>query len=198
MVYIGLGRWLKTDVTYEDILTVCDLIREAHNQKPRTRRIYYRKVVETLTTGSGWVGSRVRWYHYFLTLRVLRAADMLSDEKVETDPRETLMEFVNWLAPRLGKTPKEILTQFNQNTLFDYYSSAVSFMYQKELARGIAAHAPMKFHEIVSDLYQYKASGRKAALKARQDEIDETDDFPDSEPLVVGLGQAFDPGGFHG
>jgi len=197
MVYIGLGRWLKTDVTYEDILTVCDLIRNAQDKKRKLRKIYYRRVVEVLTTGTGWLGHRIRWFHHFLVIRVLKAADMLSEEKVQADPRETLMEFVNWLAPRLGKTPKEIITQFNQNTLFDYYSSAISFLYQKELARGIAAHAPLKFHEIVSDLYQFKAKGRKIALEARQAEIEETEENPDSQPLIIGLGQAFDPG-FHG
>lgn len=197
MVYVGLGRWLKTDVTYEDILTVCDLIRQAHNQKRKIRRIYYRRVVEVLTTGTGWLGARIRWFHHFLIIRVLKAADMLSEEKVQADPREVLMEFVNWLAPRLGRTPKEILTQFNQNTLFDYYSSAISFLYQKELARGIAAHAPLKFHEIVSGLYEYRAKGRQAVLEARQAEIQETEDEPDTQPMIFGIGQAFDQG-FHG
>ncbi|HNA77839.1 MAG TPA: hypothetical protein PKY99_00210 [Turneriella sp.] len=197
MVYVGLGRWLKPDVSYEDILTVCDLIRVAQDKKLFTRIIYYKKVVEIMTTGSGLFGRRIRWYHYRLIVRVLKAADMMSDEKVEYDPRETLMDFVNWLAPRLGKTPKEILLQFNSATLFDYYSSAISFLYQKEMAKALAQHAPLKYHEIISGLYEYKAQARRSALESRQKEIDETEESPDTQPLIADLGSAFD-GGFHG
>ena len=192
MVYFGWGRWLRTDVNYDTILTVCDLIRQAHDQKPRIRKIYYRRVVEILTTGTGWLGRRIRWYHYLLVLKVLKAADMLSEEKVQNDPRAELMAFVNWLAPRLGVTPREIMTQFNASTLFDYYSEAISFHMQRELARGIASHAPLKYHEIMSELYQYKAEGRVKALKARNEEIDETEREPDTRPMIDSLGHAFD------
>lgn len=55
MRYVGLGRWMKSDVCFEDILTICDLIREADGTPFFNRVRHYSRVVGIMTTGTGFL-----------------------------------------------------------------------------------------------------------------------------------------------
>lgn len=184
MRYVGWGLWLKQDICFADILAVCDLIRQAHNQSLWVRYLHYKKVVQILCS------SKVRWYHFFLTRRVLKAADMLSDEKVDYDPREKIEHFVNWLAPRLRMSAKELLTQYNIKTLEGFYREAIAYYYRRDLSLALAQHAPTKFTEMVEQMYDYR---RAEIAAARNREIAETIENPDRNPIKM-LGNAFDVG----
>jgi hypothetical protein len=191
MQYLGLGRWMKRDVNFDDILTVCDLIREADGTPFLNRVRYYKRVVGILTTGTGFLGGKVRWYHCKLIFRVLKAADMLSDEKIDYDPAQRILEFVNWLGPRLRISPKEILQNYNMQTLEGFYKEAISFNMRRDLSAALAQHTPTEFHKLISEIYEYK---REEALTARNEEIAETENAPDRDPIRM-LGNAFDIGG---
>lgn len=189
MRYVGWGLWIKPDICFADILTVCDLIRAAHNQSWRIRIPHYRMVVKTLTTGR-----KVRWFDFFLVLKVLKAADMLSDEKVEYDPEKQILHFVNWLAPRLRVPAREILTQYNTKTLEGFYRESLEFHFKRDMLSALAQHAPVKFGEMVEQLYDYR---RADAREARYAEIAETILNPDDtqiEHLTNRLG--FDGGSY--
>lgn len=175
MRYVGLGLWLKSDICFADILTVCGLIREAHNNSLWVRFLHYKKVLQTITTGR-----KVRWFHFFITRRVLVAADMLSDEKVEYDPQQKVLHFVNWLAPRLRMSAREILTQYNINTLEGFYKESLAFHFKRDVSSALAQHSPGKFHEMIEQMYDYR---RTEALEARNAEIEETISDPDATQI---------------
>lgn len=189
MRYVGLGLWLKSDICFQDVLTICDLIRQAHNRSFWIRFLHYKKVLQTLTTGK-----KVRWYHFFLIKRVLHAADLLSDQKVGYDPKQKIEHFVNWLAPRLRMSAREILTQYNINSLEGFYREALAFHFKRDAYSALSQHAPVRFNELVEQLYDYR---RADALEARNAEIEETIRNPDDsqiEDMTNRLG--FDGGGY--
>lgn len=198
MRYVGLGRWMKSDVCFEDILTICDLIREADGTPFFNRVRHYSRVVGIMTTGTGFFGAKLRWWHYRLVFRVLKAADMLSEEKVEYDPTQRILAFVNWLGPRLRISPKEILQNYNTATLEGFYNEAISYHMRRDLSKALAQHTPTEFHKLICDLYDYKPNESlpmpREALGDRPDDRQENQRTIDRDPIRM-LGHAFDIGG---
>jgi hypothetical protein len=190
MRYVGFGLWIKPDICFQDILSVCDLVRQAQNQSLWLRYLHYKKVVQIFTTGH-----KVRWYHVFLIRRVLTAADMLSDEKVDYDPKRKIEHFVNWLAPRLRMSAREIITQYNISSLAGFYREALAYHFKRDVSFALAQHAPVKFHEMIEQLYDYR---RAEIIEARNAEIEETINDPDQRQIDNITSRLGYDGEFHG
>jgi hypothetical protein len=76
-------------------------------------------------------------------------------------------------------------------TLEGFYKEAISFNMRRDLSAALAQHTPTEFHKLISEIYEYK---REEALTARNEEIAETENAPDRDPIRM-LGNAFDIGG---
>lgn len=187
MKRIGWGLWLKSEVTLSDVLVVYDLARAAHGQSFFVRLSYYARIVGQLT------GKHALWRGFFVN-RVLQAADMLGGEKTTYDPKEKVLGFVHWLAPRVGLSPHAILHELNGEELQRFASEAISYHSHRDTVQAFVQHMPKEYFAEIQKLYDFN---RDDARKARAAEIAETEEQPDTNPISM-LGNAFEPGAYHG
>jgi hypothetical protein len=152
MRYVGLGLWVKSphEITNDDLFKVYDIYK-ASEGKPLLQRIKYgTKIIAQLCDGS----RKVRWYHYFYLKKTLMFADLLGEKKGEySDPKDQLNKFILWLAPKVNKTPNELIKGVGVEQFSAYADQIVKRDLDLAVSRIREQHIPGEYMKQLKNIY---------------------------------------------
>lgn len=151
MQYIGLGVYLEDDLYGAAVKKVIRLANLSHESKKwRERRAYLKAIFSTLTTCKN-----PKWYHFRYINKAIQLAGMLKKkvEQSDRDPQEALAEIVEYMAPRVNMTPKDILEKIPIDKMQDYYYSIVERDLDASMSRMLEQHSPESRADYITKMY---------------------------------------------